>query len=329
MEINKILKDLIIIDGHTDIPRDIYLRELKGEKDVFYRNHYLQLKDSEVNIIFANIFTKGSKEDSLIEGLLEVEKILKIAESNEDVVIIKTKEDLEYVLESKRLGIVLSLEGFEPLYGQLELLDMYYRLGIRSGMLTWNSKNQFAHGTNEKTGGLTGLGFLAIERMNELGILVDVSHLNEEGFWDIIKISKKPTIASHSNARALFNHPRNLTDDQIKAIANSGGVIGAVSYFSKVDEENPRKLRSGDDETETIHDVIKHIEYMVDLVGYDHVALGLDFNMYLGDFGVKGLESAEQIPDLIKLLLERGHSVENIRKITGENWIRVLREILK
>lgn len=329
MNFNEILKDLIIIDGHTDIPRDVYLRESKGEKNVFFNNHYLQLKNSGVNIIFANIFTKGSKEDSLIEGLLEVEKLLKIAEENEEVVIIKSKEDLESVLKTKKLGMVLSLEGFEPLYGNLELLDMYYRLGIRAGMLTWNTKNPFAHGTDEKTGGLTDLGFLAIERMNELGILVDVSHLNEEGFWDIIRVNKMLTIASHSNARALFNHPRNLSDEQIKAIANSGGVIGIVSYFSKVDEKDPGKVRTKDDETETIHDVIRHIEYMVGLVGYDHVALGLDFNMYLGDFGVKGLESTEEIPDLIKLLLERGHSIENVRKIAGDNWIRVLREILK
>lgn len=329
MNFNETLKNFVIIDGHTDIPRDVYLRESKGEKNVFFNNHYLQLKNSGVNIIFANIFTKGSKEDSLIEGLLEVEKLLKIVEENEEVVIIKSKADLESVLKTKKLGMVLSLEGFEPLYGNLELLDMYYRLGIRAGMLTWNSKNPFAHGTDEKIGGLTDLGFLAIERMNELGILVDVSHLNEEGFWDIIKVNKMLTIASHSNARALFNHPRNLSDEQIRAIANSGGVIGIVSYFSKVDEKDPGKVRTKDDETETIHDVIKHIEYMVGLVGYDHVALGLDFNMYLGDFGVKGLESTEKIPDLIKLLLERGHSIENVRKIAGENWIRVLREILK
>lgn len=329
MNRDDILKDFIIIDGHTDIPRDVYLREAKGEENPFLNNHYYQLKNSGVNIVFANIFTKGTKENSLIEGLLELEKILRIAEENEDVVIIKTLEDLDYVIENKKLGMVLSLEGFEPLYGHLELLDLYYRFGIRAGMLTWNLKNPFAHGNDEKTGGLTKLGFMAVKRMNELGIIVDVSHLNEEGFWDIIKANKKLTIASHSNARALFNHPRNLTDEQIKAIAHSGGVVGINSYFSKVDEENPGKVRTGDDETETIHDVVKHIEYMLELVGYDHVALGFDFNMYLGDFGVKGLESAEQIPDLIKLLLERGHSAENVKKVTGENWVRILKKTLK
>lgn len=329
MNSNNNIKNLIIIDGHSDIPRDVYLCELKGEENSFFNNHYKELKSSGVNIIFANIFTKGSKEDSLIQGLLEVEKILKIAESTEDITIIKNKLDLENVIKTNKLGIVLSLEGFEPLYAQLELLDMYYRFGVRAGMLTWNNKNEFAYGTNEKSGGLTDLGKLAIEKMNELGILVDVSHLNEEGFWDIININKRPTIASHSNARRLFNHPRNLTDEQIKAIAKSGGVIGAVSYFSKVDEKNPNKIRTRDDKSETIMDVIKHIEYIIKLVGYDHVAFGFDFNMYLGDFGVKGLESAKKIPNLIELLLERGHSYENVKKIAGGNWIRVLKKILK
>ncbi len=324
----KIIEEMIIVDGHSDIPRDVYLREAKGEKNVFINKHYPELKKGKVDIIFANIFTKGTKEDSLIQGLLEVEKTLKITDECEDVVLIKNKEDLDDVLKAKKLGMVLSLEGLEPLYDNLELLDIYYRFGVRAGMLTWNKKNAFGHGAEEKTGGLTELGKKAIRKMNELGILVDVSHLNEEGFWEVIKINKKPTIASHSNARALFNHPRNLTDDQIKAIADSGGVIGAVCYFSKVDPDNPQKIRTGDDETETIHDVVQHIEYMVNLVGYDHVALGFDFNMYLGDFGVKGLESADKIPDLIKLLLERGHSEENVRKIAGENWLRVLKEVL-
>lgn len=328
MNINEISKDIIIVDGHSDIPRDVYLRESRGEKNPF-NNHYLQLKNAGVNIVFANIFTKGSKEDSLVQGLIEIERMLKIAEEYEDVVIINSNEDLDYVLENNKLGLVLSLEGFEPLYGHLEILDLYYRLGVRSAMLTWNLKNPFAHGNDELTGGLTELGLETIKHMNELGILVDVSHLNEEGFWDIIKTNKKITVASHSNARALFNHPRNLSDDQIKAIASSGGVIGINSYFSKVDETDPGKVRTSDDETETIHDVVKHIEYIVDLVGYDHVAFGFDFNMYLGDFGVKGLESTEQIPDLVKLLVERGHSLDNVKKIAGQNWIRVLRETLK
>lgn len=324
MNIKEIIENLVIIDGHTDIPRDIYLKEKDGKTNVFMENHYVELKDSGVNIVFVNIFTKGTSGDSIKEAMLQIENIIKVSEENKDVVLIKDKTDLEYVLKTKKIGLILSLEGFEPLCGHLELLNIYHKLGIRAGMLTWNNRNHFASGTEQKTGGLTDLGKLTIEKMNELGILIDVSHLNEEGFWDVIKLNKKPTIASHSNVRSLFNHPRNLTDEQILAIAKSGGVIGAVSYFSKVDEDNLHSIRHEDDKTETIDDYIKHIEYLVNLVGYDHVAFGFDFNMYLGDFGVKGLEGACNIPNVIELLLERDHKIEDVAKIAGGNWIRML-----
>lgn len=328
MDINSIIKEIVIIDGHTDIPKDVYQREAKGEKDVFMGKHYEELKKAEVNIAFVNVFTKTSPEFTLTEAMLQIEKIIKVTKENEDVVLIKNKIDLDNVLNTNKLGLILSLEGFEPLGNSLELLNIYYELGMRSGMFTWNYANYFATGADFKEGGITNAGVLAIEKMNSLGILIDVSHLNEQSFWDVIKLNKKPTIASHSNVKALFNHDRNLTDEQIKAIANSGGVIGAVSYFSKVNEADLSCVRLDDDSTETIYDYIKHIEYLVNLVGYDYVSFGFDFNVYLGDFGVNGLESAEKIKDVIQLLLERNHKLENVKKIAGGNLIRVLYEIL-
>ena len=327
MDINSIMKEFVIIDGHTDIPRDVYRRESKGETDVFMVKHYTELKKAEVNIAFVNIFTKTTPDVTLTESLLEIEKIIKVTKGNDDVVLIKNKNDLDYVLKTGKLGLVLSLEGFEPLGNSLELLNIYYELGMRAGMFTWNYANPFAFGVDFKDGGITDMGAAAIEKMNSLGILIDVSHLNEQGFWDVIKLNKKPTIASHSNAKALFNHDRNMTDEQIKAIAKSGGVIGAVSYFSKVNEDDLSCMRLEDDNTETIHDYIKQIEYMVNLVGYDYVSFGFDFNMYLGDFGVKGLESEDKIKDVIQLLLERGHKLEDVKKIAGENLLRVLFKI--
>ncbi|MGB4439945.1 MAG: membrane dipeptidase [Sedimentibacter sp.] len=328
MDINKIMKEIVIIDGHTDIPKDVYQRESKGETDVFMRKHYAELKKAEVNIAFVNVFTKSSPELTLKDALLQIEKIIKVTKENDDVVLIKSKSDLDYVLKTDKLGLVLSLEGFEPLCNSLELLNIYYELGMRAGMLTWNNANSFASGADIKDGGITKFGVSAIEKMNSLGVLVDVSHINEQCFWDIIKINKQSTIASHSNAKALFNHDRNLTDEQIRAIAKNGGVIGAVSYFSKVNEDNLNVKHLDDDNTETIYDYIKHIEYLVNLVGYDYVSFGFDFNVYLGDFGVNGLESAEKIKDVIRLLLERNHKLENVKKIAGENLLRILYKII-
>jgi len=328
MDIENIMKEIVIIDGHTDIPRDLYLKESTGESDVFMKKHYPELKESNVNIIFVNVFTKSSPEFTLTEAMLQVEKVIKVTKENEDVILIKNKNNLDDVIKTGKLGLILSLEGFEPLENTPELLNVYYELGLRAGMLTWNNTNFFASGADCIDGNVTMAGVTAIEKMNSLGILVDVSHLNEQGFWDVIKFNKKATIASHSNAKALFNHNRNLSDEQIKAIANSGGVIGAVSYFSKVDDSNLGSVRLYDDDTETIYDYVKHIEYIVNLVGYDHVSFGFDFNMYLGDFGVKGLESSKKIKDVIQLLLERNHKLENVKKIAGGNLLRILYEIL-
>lgn len=328
MDITSVMNEIVVIDGHTDIPRDVYLRECKGEKNVFMTTHYQELKNANLNIVFVNIFTKTFPEASLKEALLQIEKIIKVTRENPDVVLIRNKNDLDTVLKNNKLGLVLSLEGFEPLGNSLELINIFYELGVRAGMLTWNHSNHFASGTDMTNGGLTKLGISSIDLMNSLGIIIDVSHLNEQGFWDVIKFNKKPTIASHSNVKALFNHNRNLTNEQIKAIAESGGVIGAVSYFSKVNENDLSSIHLDDDNTETIHDYIKHIEYLINLVGYEHVAFGFDFNMYLGDFGVIGLEGASKIKDVIQLMLERNHKLEDIKKIAGGNLIRVLYNIL-
>jgi membrane dipeptidase len=320
---------MTIIDGHTDIPRDVYLKEREGKTNVFMDCHYTNLKNGGINIIFANIFTKTINEFSVNETLLQFEKMINASRENKDVVIIKDKNDLAHVIKTGKIGVVFSIEGFEPLNNTIDLLNIYYELGLRAGMLTWNHANSFGYGINHKDGNITSMGKLAIEKMNELGIVVDASHLNEAGFWDVIKYNKKLTIASHSNSKALYNHKRNLTDEQIIAIANSGGVVGAVSYFSKVCDPSTNTLHLDDDITETIHDYILQIEYMVNLVGYDHVAFGFDFNIYLGDFGVSGLENSSNIKDVIQLLLERGHKLEDISKIAGGNFIRVLNEILK
>lgn len=328
MNLDNIMENILVIDGHTDIPRHLYLRNKEGIENSFHTDHYLSLKRGNVNIAVVNIFTKDSHETPLNQAMTQINLIHKAVKNNDDIVLLKDKNDLENVIKSNKLGLILSLEGFEPLGSNLELLNIYYHLGVRAGMLTWNKPNEFASGpdTNQS---LSAAGLKAVDLIHELGIILDVSHLNEEGFWDILSKTKQPIIASHSNARALFNHPRNLTDDQIKAIADSGGVIGIVPYFSKVDSDDPSKIRVDDDSSETIYDYIKHIEYVVDLVGYDFVSFGFDFNIYLGDFGVKGIEDTEKIKNVISILLERGHNIDDIEKISGKNLLRVFNRILK
>ena len=168
---------------------------------------------------------------------------------------------------------------------------------------------------NEGKGGLTNFGKEVVREMNRLGMLIDVSHLNEAGFWDVLSLSTKPLVASHSCCRSLCNHPRNLTNSQLKALQENGGVIGINFY--------PNFLGSGE---LTIENVIEHIEYAAEIAGIDHVGLGSDFDGI--DTVPKGLENAAKLPTLTELLLKRGWKDSELIKVLGGNFIRVLDQVL-
>jgi membrane dipeptidase len=217
--------------------------------------------------------------------------------------------------QNKTSGI-LTLEGAEVLEEGLEILDTLYKMGIRSIGLTWNYKNALGYGAMEKEKkGLTDYGKAVIKEMNNLGILVDVSHLSYTGFWDVEKIVSKPFIASHSNVKNICNHPRNLSDSQIKAIANSGGVVGINSYPLFLNESGKA----------TIEDFLLHIDYVVNLVGIDYVGLGCDFDGI--DFYTEGLEDVSAIKKL-NSYLEKEYGETGAKKILGLNFLRVAKEIL-
>lgn len=230
---------------------------------------------------------------------------------------VRRASDIDEALRRRKLGIVVSLEGCEVLAGSLSMLRAFYRLGVRAAGLTWNARNELADGVGEARGaGLTAFGREVVAEMNRLGMVVDVSHLSESGFWEVVELSSHPVIASHSNARALCDHVRNLTDDQIRALAKKGGVMG-INFF-------PGFLRQ--DGPARIDDVVRHIDYVVELVGPDHVGLGSDYD---GISTVpEGLEDPSRLPALTEALARRGYDDETIRKILGENFARVFRVVL-
>lgn len=309
-------KNSYVVDAHSDIPLHMLMEKgRKGSGDILISKHLPLLKQGGVNLVFVNTFENLHPEGSLKEALIEISEVYRQLENTEEAMFIRTKGDLDEAISKNKIGLVLSMEGMEPISNELGLIDVFYELGLRSAMLTWNWRNYFAAGVSEG-GGLSRLGKDAILKMEKLGIIVDVSHLNEEGFWDIIDLVKNPIIASHSNAKAVYNHERNLTDEQIKAIAKTGGVIGLNGYFTE------------DKEKESIESFMKHLEYILKLAGEDHVGLGFDFNEYLGSKGTKDLEDCTKIPIVTKELLNRGYSESTIRKILGENFVRVLKNIL-
>ncbi len=308
------------VDAHTDV----LLRCIKdninlGKRLELGHVDIPRLKEGNVKLQFFAIFVESQYKPSLAlnQAIHIIERFYKEYEKNrEDLVLIKDLSDLEKIKGNDKIGALLSIEGGEPIEMSLELLDFFYRIGVRAMGLTWNERNMIANGAGEwgMLGGLSKFGREVIKKMNKLGMIVDVSHITPPGFWDVIEISEKPIIASHSNAYALCNHPRNLTDLQIKALAEKRGVMG-INFYSEF--LNP----SG---KSTLDDIVRHIDYIVELVGPDHVGMGSDFD------GISSwpeeIYDASRFPLIFEALEKRGYKEEDIRKIAGENFLRVLKE---
>ena len=226
--------------------------------------------------------------------------------------------DIERLMSFGKSAALLAIEGGEALAGKLSVLRLFYRLGVRSLGLTWNGRNELADGVGEGRtgGGLTEFGVAAVKEMNRLGMLVDVSHLAEPGFWDVIKISRRPVIATHANSRSQCDHPRNLTDGQIKSLAATGGVIGLCFCPDFICPANPCLER-----------LLDHMEHMASVAGVGCIGLGSDFD------GIEkvapGLEDVTCMPHLAEGLSKRGFKDSEIEMIMGGNWFRVIREVLE
>lgn len=225
-----------------------------------------------------------------------------------------------------RVAGILAIEGGEALGGDLAVLRILHRLGVRVVTLTWNHRNSLADGLDESGtgGGLTRFGVDVVREMGRLGMLVDVSHLSEAGFWRVMEVAEGPVIATHSNARAVCDHPRNLTDDQIRALAAKGGVMGLNSCGPFVSERAGKPGPDGQPQRAEIADLVDHADHIIRLVGGKHLGFGLDLD------GIRtmtaGLEEVTGVPHLVRGLLERGHDPGTVRDIMGGNFLRAMKE---
>lgn len=242
--------------------------------------------------------------------------------SSDPLTIIHFAEDLLENVEEGRFSAILHFEGAEMIDENFYALEMYHSAGLRSLGPVWSRSNIFAHGvpfqfpSSPDTGpGLTDLGKELVVACNMLGIMLDVSHLNEQGFWDLAAITQAPIVATHSNAHALCPSARNLTDKQLDAIAESGGMVG-VNF--NVPFLHPEGSRDADMRLSVMAD---HVDYLVDKLGIDGVALGSDFD---GAMMPNDLSDASKLPNLVAVLRERGYDDAALRKIGYENWARVL-----
>ena len=280
-----------------------------------------------------------------------------------------TVEDIERAHKQKKLAALMGIEGGHSIENDIHLLRDYYRLGIRYMTLSWSNTNEWADSSGdiddpkiEHHNGLTDFGKQVVLEMNRLGMMVDISHVADKTFSDAIATSKAPVIASHSSARALTNHPRNMTDDMLRAVAKNGGVV-QVNFFSAFIDDNYRKAAEAqkkkreaaveariaehkaagkaltyldNDQIERewaakiprppLKSLIDHIDHIAKVAGVDHVGLGSDFDGVSGALP-EGIDSAADLPKITQALLDRGYSAEDIRKILGGNLLRVFRQV--
>ncbi|HEY8542034.1 MAG TPA: dipeptidase [Pseudothermotoga sp.] len=317
-------------DTHTDIWYDVSLKKEKGKNDVLRTYHLPRLKSGNVWGINAAVWTNPKIEnpmDKFLRILGARSEQIKLM-NHEDFVFAQTHTQIVDALKNDKVAVISSIEGLIGIGKNVDFIVTLYELGFRIMSLTWNEVNDLAAGCgcDDASKGLSDLGKEAIKIMEKLGIILDISHLNEKSFWDVIKIAQKPVIATHSNVFSLCPVPRNLKDEQIKVIAQAGGLIGISALPQIVDRENP-----------TIEKVIEHITYVANLVGIDHICLGFDFSDYLKtDESLKntvqkqttGLEDTTKVPALIELLEKNGFTQKEIEKISWHNFVNFLKDNL-
>ncbi|PNR93667.1 dipeptidase [Petrotoga sp. 9PWA.NaAc.5.4] len=336
-----ILETTFVLDAHFDLLYDVVNQRNLGNHRVMEKDHLGNFKQGGLNIVVSSLFINNSlvPEISLRQALDQISALYQeLKESSEYFMLCKNYDDIIKAEQCNKIGIMLSFEGVEPLYNDLELLEIFYQLGVRLVGLTWSRRNyagdpsKFLHPDEIKnSNGLSDFGKELVNKAQNMKMIVDVSHLNDKGFWDVIELAKQPVIASHSNCRKIVNFERNLDDSQIKAIASTGGVIG-INGLSR--------LASDDNEAATVKDLVQNIEHIVDLVGINHVGLGLDFCDHLKKFNSNFINQHKtnetfdilgnhsNIFILVEELLKRGYTVKDISKILGENFLRIYNVIL-
>ena len=326
-----------IVDAHFDLLMDVELKRRYGYRKVIETEFLPDFKKAGVDVIVCSLFIENEflPEMGLKKALDQISALYSEIEESPDVIALCTSyDDIIKAKGEGKLALLLSFEGVDPLTNDLELLNIFYKLGVRLVGLTWSRRNFAADGChfskkNEgKKGGLTAFGVELVKRAEDMGMILDVSHLNDEGFQDVVKYTNKPFIASHSNSRSIHGSMRNLTDDQIKAIADRKGVIGinAIKNIAGVtDGEAP------------ISKLADHIEYIVNLAGIHHVGYGFDLcnGYYSSELKFKfapnncdSLSSHAEAVLLTEELLRRGISKEDCKLIIGGNFFRTFNNIL-
>lgn len=324
----EIHKKAIVVDTHCDTigawiskpPRPLGIRSDEGAIDI------PRMRDGGLDCQVFAVYTAPTYYDAPLKRALQMIDVFysEMEKNHDNIEICTTYDQILETISNGKLAAVLSIEGGEPVQGGPSIVRMLYKLGVRMLSFTHFPRNLIADGSGEfgSRSGLTVLGSQLVEEMNRIGMILDVSHINEPGFWDIIEQTRNPIIASHSNCKALCDHHRNLTDDQILALADKGGILH-LSYCGGFIKEGVTRDTINQ---VSINDWLDHLDHAVKLVGSNHVGLGSDFD---GGCGFPGLDDATKLPNVTRGMLARGYSEEDINNVLGGNFLRVFKGVVK
>ena len=363
----KIHEDAVLVDTHNDFPSASVEKKVSFDADLLGKTHsdLARMRAGGVDVQIFSIFCGPEQQQPYAFANREIDSVYEWANrAPKRMTIVRTPDELRRAVKDKRLAAMLGVEGGHMIEDKIENLDALYVRGVRYMTLTWNNSTSWATSAADETTkgdslphkGLNEFVRMIVKRMNDLGMLIDVSHIGEQTFWDVIKLTKKPLIASHSSVWAFCNHRRNLKDDQIKAIAKNSGVIHlnfyagfldstyemkAIGFLAKHKSEVDSMIAAGaqpdyaqimmmekyrteiDSFRPPLSLLIDHLDYIVKLVGIDFVGLGSDFDGI--EAGPKELNGVQDFPLITKALMDRGYSKKDIRKILGENFLRVFK----
>lgn len=322
-EARQLHSEILTLDSHEDTPMFFAKGVRFDHRDghVLVDLHKMQEGGLDAGIMVAYIPQKERDEAGLTAAkeyaVTTLNKLAKMVEGQaEHAGLARTPDDLYRLKAEGKKAIMMGIENGYAIGKDISLLEEFRKMGVVYMTLCHNGDNDIcdsAKKSNEEHGGLSSFGRDVVKEMNRLGMLVDLSHAGESTFWDVLKLSQKPVVCSHSSCRALCDHPRNLTDEQMQALASKGGVMQVTIYngFLRTDGQA------------TINDVIQHINHAVEVMGIEHVGIGTDFD---GDGGVPGVASASDVLNLTRALMRQGYTKEQLRLLWGENFLRVMRD---
>lgn len=322
----------MIFDGHSDIFSDVTIRRLLGETQVIKNHHLTRLRKGGVE---GGCFVIWIDPPFDKEPSRRLEQILKATKDEmaecEDAVLVHNMAEIETARKAGQFFILLGMEGLSGIGEDLDQIHMLYDFGVRHAMLTWNEENLLATGVQgDPSRGVTGLGKKAVHMLQEKHMILDVSHLNERSFWDVMHMAEGPILASHSNAKALAPAARNLSDEQLLAIRDTKGLIGLNSFNLFVSQNLHEQ---------TVDNLVKHASYIADKIGVEHLGFGFDFFEFLSTESMKsysdqdtsytvGLEDCSKIPDLLLKMKAAGFTEKELEMISYKNWFSLIQKVL-